>query len=58
MEMALLKYLRPKDGLPDPKGSLSLSMPSQAIAEANRQVEDETRTKKRASGTAQKFVLK
>ena len=31
----LLKYLVPKDGLPDPKGSLSQSILSRAIAAAN-----------------------
>ena len=31
-EMALLRYLKLIDGLPDPKGSLSFSMQSQAIA--------------------------
>ena len=36
--MALLKYLVPKDGLPDPKGSLSQSIPSRAIAAANNEV--------------------
>ena len=39
--MALWKYLKPKptkDGLPDPNGSLSAKVPSQAIAQANREV--------------------
>ena len=36
--MALLRYLNPKDGLPDPKGSLSQSVPSRAIAAANEEV--------------------
>ena len=40
--MALLRYLKPRDGLPDPRGALSLSMPSQAIAEANREVQEAT----------------
>ena len=38
--MALLRYLKPRDGLPDPKGSLSLSVPSQVIARANREVQE------------------
>ena len=38
--MALLRYLRPVNGLPDPKGSLSGSIPTQAIAQANREVEN------------------
>ena len=37
--MALLKYLKAsKDGLPDPKGSLLSAIPSQAIAQAKREV--------------------
>ena len=39
--MALLKYLKPcsKDGLPDPKGSLSTVIPSRAITRANQEVQ-------------------
>ena len=37
--MALLRWLQPRNGLPDPRGSLSSSKPSQAIAAANREVE-------------------
>ena len=48
--MALRKYLRPLNGLPDPKGPLSSRIPSAAIAEANRLVsktrKEETETKK------------
>ena len=36
--MALLRYLQAKDGLPDPKRSLSLSIPSRAIAAAKEKV--------------------
>ena len=36
--MALLRFFKPVDGLPDPKGSLSISLPSGAIASANREV--------------------
>ena len=36
--MSLLKYFKPKDGLPDPKGPLSQSLPSRAIAAANSEV--------------------
>ena len=31
-----------RDGLPDPRGSLSSSMPSQAIAQANQEVQEAT----------------
>ena len=39
--MVLLKYLKPcsKDGLPDPKGSLSTVIPSRAIARANQEAQ-------------------
>ena len=40
-EMSILRYFKPKDSLPDPKGSLSASMSSEAIASANG--EDEVR---------------
>ena len=48
--MAFQKYLRPINGLPDLKGPLSSSIPSTAIAEANRLVnqtrKEETEKKK------------
>ena len=37
--MALLRYLKRVDGLPDPKGPLTSSIPAQAIAEANKEVQ-------------------
>jgi len=37
--MSIRSYFKPKDGLPDPKGSLSSCLPSQAIALANKEVE-------------------
>ena len=36
--MSLLKYFKPKDGLPDPSGPLSQSLPSRVIAAANSEV--------------------
>ena len=36
--MALLHNMKPVGGLPDPRGSLSSSIPTQAIAEANKEV--------------------
>ena len=33
--MSIRRYLKPIDGLPDPKGSLSTTIPSAAIASAN-----------------------
>ena len=41
--MALVQYMKPIDGLPDPRGLLSTSIPAQAIAEANNGVEKATR---------------
>ena len=43
--MALRKYLRPLNGLPDPSGSLSSRIPSAAIAEANRLVTERLDTR-------------
>ena len=40
--MALMHYFKTKGGLPDPKGTLSRSMPSPAIAEANKEVRKAT----------------
>ena len=42
--MALLRWLQPRNGLPDPRGSLSSSIPSQAIAAANQEVEEAIHT--------------
>ena len=53
VEMSILSYFKPKDGLPDPKGSLSSILPSQAIALANKEVEkvisEKDDTKKRGA---------
>ena len=38
-KMALLRYLKPADGLPVPKGPLTSSISAQAIAEANKEVQ-------------------
>ena len=48
-EMALLHYMKPIDGLPDPRGSLSSCISSQAIAEANKEVQ-----KAKAGGTGKR----
>ena len=37
--MSILNYFKPRDGLPDPKGSLSSCLSSQAIAAINKEVE-------------------
>ena len=38
--IALLRYMQPRDGLPDPRRPLSFCLPSQAKAQANREVQD------------------
>ena len=38
-EMALVRYMKPIDGLLDPRGLLSRSIPSQVITEVNREVQ-------------------
>ena len=38
-EMALVWYMKPIDGLPDPRGSLSRSISIQVITEVNREVQ-------------------
>ena len=40
--MALLRYLQSRDGLPDPRDPLSSTIRAQAIAEANREVQEAT----------------
>ena len=39
--MTLLKFLKPRESLPDPKGQLSATAKSSAIASVNREVEAE-----------------
>ena len=42
--MALLRYLKPANGLPDPKGSLSTMISLDVIAEMNKEVEEASRS--------------
>ena len=48
--MSIRDYFKPKDGLPDPNGSLSRTLPSHAIALVNKEVakdiSEKGRTKK------------
>ena len=55
--MALLKYLRSKDNLPGPKGSLSTEIPERAISSANQQVrrEIESGCKKKTRGPYNRY---
>ena len=38
IKMSILKYLKQKDGLPDPRGQLSTTVSSGGIARANKEV--------------------
>ena len=40
--MSLLRFFKPKDGLPDPRGTLSTSLTYAAIAQANQEVQKAT----------------
>ena len=60
----LLRFFKPADGLPDPKGSLLLSVPLRGIASANQKVLESTsgpkwkgRSTFRTGDTAQKNAL-
>ncbi len=53
--MALLRYLRPVDGLPDPRGSLSSSIPTQAITEVNKEVQKAICEARGRRGAYQKY---
>ena len=55
-EMSILRYFKPKDGLSDPTGALSTSVPSAAIAQANREVQKAvTSSDKQKRGPYTKF---
>ena len=56
--MLILTYFKPKDGLPNPNGPLSLSTPLQAIALANCEVMKVTTDKSKKRGPYKKWVLK
>ena len=51
----LLRYLKPKDRLPDPRGTLSSSIPAAAIAQANKEVQQATNSEKQKSGPYRKY---
>ena len=53
--MSIRRYLKPINGLPDPRGSLSANLPSAAIASANREVEKVTGSAKKR-GPYKKYV--
>ena len=45
--MSILKYLERRNGLPDPRGSLSNSVSARAISTANAEVEAEIARQKK-----------
>ena len=51
--MSIRRYLKPI-GLPDPKGSLSTTIPSATIASANREVQKAIRSGKKKRGPYKK----
>ena len=55
--MSLLQYFKPRDGLPDPRGPLSNSVASNAIAMANREVEKEIAKTKKKRGQYRRCVF-
>ena len=50
MSQSLLRYLKHRNGLPDPRGSLSNSVSSRAISRANDEVEAELERQKKENG--------
>ena len=55
--MSVRQYFKPRDGLPDPKGSLSTSMSSLVIASANREVEKALEAVSKKRGPYRKYVV-
>ena len=52
--MSIVSYLKPKNGFPDPKGPLSLCLPSQVIALANSEVAKATKDSNKKRGQYKK----
>ena len=53
--MSLLHFFKPKYALPDPTGALSTSVPSAAIAQANREVQNDISNDKQKRGLDKKY---
>ena len=51
--MALLRYMRPVNGLPDPKDQFSLTLSSSSIAGANHLVQEVTKEAVKQAWTVQ-----
>ena len=56
LEMTLPKFMKQKDVLHDLKGSLSASLPSKAIALANREVQKAMRSAEEKRGQYAKYI--
>jgi hypothetical protein len=54
--MSLLRYLKPIDGLPDPRGSLSTTVSREAIAAANQEVQKELNATRKKRGQYKKYT--
>ena len=50
-EVSLLRFFKPKDGLPNLTGALSTSVPFAAIAQANQEVQNAISGDKQKCGT-------
>ena len=58
--MNLFHYFRPKEGLPHPNGLLSTSIPSQAIASANKEVQKcitASKEKNKKRGAYKRYII-
>ena len=53
--MALFRYFKPQDGLPDPRGTLSTSILPTAIAQANREVQKTTGSNRKKRGPYKRY---
>ena len=53
--MSLLRFFKSKDGLPNPTGALSTFVPSAAIAQANRKVQNPISSGKQKCGPYKKY---
>ena len=54
--MSIIRYLKAKDGLPDPSGSLSSSVSSRAITMANKEVRETINAKGKKCGPYNRLV--
>ena len=53
--MALYRYFKPQDGLPDPRGPLSTCIHPTAIAQANHEVQKTTGSKGKKRGPYKQY---